>query len=254
MSVRPGGHCDVSDRSTLVRPSRLCQSLRGKRETQMPPLTEGRQTRLRVARPRARAPTDRLVRPSHEATRSRAIRIQLAQSLSYRRARTFAGPDAIGRVWRSFLSLRDPAALTGRPPVVARRAARSSSTAGLVGATQLDTGSKQQEPANLAAAATMLYGNPYIGATRDRGKHVPRPQRHHVTSNRKAAPVGRYGWFGICTRPRSRIYDDFTDRTAEQNLQTVKNVPAQDAFVADKVRLQSARIFLPVKQCPDLKC
>ena len=55
-------------------------------------------------------------------------------------------------------------------------------------------------------------------------------------------------------RLTSRIDDNFTDWTAERYLQTIQNIAAQDAFTADKVRLQSARILLPIQQCPDLKC
>ena len=68
------------------------------------PLIGGRQRRLRVARPRAKH------RPGREATISDTIRVQLAQTPSFRKARNCAGPGAISRVWRSFLSLRDPAA------------------------------------------------------------------------------------------------------------------------------------------------
>ena len=50
-----------------------------------------------------------------------------------------------------------------------------------------------------------------------------------------------------------RIDDDFTDRTTEQDFQPIQNVAAQDAFAPDKVRLQSARVILPIKPCPDPK-
>jgi hypothetical protein len=60
--------------------------------------------------------------------------------------------------------------------------------------------------------------------------------------------------FGLGAQPLSRIDDDFTDRAAEKDFQTIQNVAAQDALAADKVRLQSAGIFLPVKPSPDLKC
>ena len=42
------------------------------------------------------------------------MRIQLAESLSFRKTHKCAGARAIGRGWCSFLSLRDPAALPGR--------------------------------------------------------------------------------------------------------------------------------------------
>ena len=51
----------------------------------------------------------------------------------------------------------------------------------------------------------------------------------------------------------SGIDDDFTGRTAEQDRQPIQNVSAQDAFAPDKVRLQSARVILPVKPGPHLK-
>src|SRR5207302_1826889 len=56
------------------------------------------------------------------------------------------------------------------------------------------------------------------------------------------------------TQQSSGIDDDFTCRTAEQDLQSIQNVPPQDPFAADKVRLQSAGIILPVKPRPDSKC
>src|SRR5207244_1219297 len=50
-----------------------------------------------------------------------------------------------------------------------------------------------------------------------------------------------------------RIDNDFTGRTAEQHLQPVQNVSAQDAFGADEVRLESAGIFLAINLDPDAK-
>jgi hypothetical protein len=66
-----------------------------------------------------------------------------------------------------------------------------------------------------------------------------------------------------CTGPVERISlkstgtswidDDFTGRTAEQNVQSIQDVTAQDAFLADKVHLQPAWIISSIKLSPDLK-
>ena len=71
---------------------------------------------FRVARPCAQH------RSGREATRSLAMRTKTAQNLSFGKARRCASPAEIGRVWRSLLSLRDPAALPGRTgPLDVRR-------------------------------------------------------------------------------------------------------------------------------------
>ena len=64
--------------------------------------------------------------------------------------------------------------------------------------------------------------------------------------------VGKFR--GPESRVASGIDDNFSGGTAERYLQTIQNIAAQDAFTADKVRLQSAGRLLPVQQCPDLKC
>src|SRR6185437_15381274 len=48
-----------------------------------------------------------------------------------------------------------------------------------------------------------------------------------------------------------RIDHNFTDGTTEQDLKTIQNITAQNAFTADKIRLQSAWIILPVNPGPD---
>lgn len=74
--------------------------------------------------------------------------------------------------------------------------------------------------------------------------------KHFGNSARRNKP----SFFSAMSQPPSRIDDYFTDRPAEQDLQTIENVASQDAFAADKVRLQPARIILPVKLDPDMKC
>ena len=60
--------------------------------------------------------------------------------------------------------------------------------------------------------------------------------------------------FGAVMQLQSRIDDDFTDRTAEQNLQTIQDVAAQDALASDEVRLQSAGIIPAVELGSDHEC
>ena len=55
---------------------------------------------------------------------------------------------------------------------------------------------------------------------------------------------------GIECRVSSGIDDNFTDRTTEQYVQTIQNIAAQNAFVADNVRLQSARTLITSKDSP----
>src|SRR5438132_12324919 len=51
----------------------------------------------------------------------------------------------------------------------------------------------------------------------------------------------------------SGINDHFSGRASECGLQTVQHVAAEDAFVTQEVRLQSARIFLAIEVDPDTK-
>jgi hypothetical protein len=54
-------------------------------------------------------------------------------------------------------------------------------------------------------------------------------------------------------RTPSRIDDDFTGRTAEQDIQAIQNVATEDTFTANKIRLKSARVLLSVQLGPHLK-
>ena len=60
--------------------------------------------------------------------------------------------------------------------------------------------------------------------------------------------------FATTGEARLWIDNDFTDRTAEQDFQTIQNIAPQDAFAADEVGLQPARVILSVEPSPDLKC
>ncbi len=51
----------------------------------------------------------------------------------------------------------------------------------------------------------------------------------------------------------SRIDDNLTDRSAEQNLQAIQNVSAQDPLAPHEVCLQPARVILALEPGPDLK-
>jgi hypothetical protein len=58
---------------------------------------------------------------------------------------------------------------------------------------------------------------------------------------------------GPLTQQPSWIDNHFTGRTSKQHLQTVQHVSAEDAFIANKVCLQSARMFLSIQIDPDTK-
>src|SRR5579872_900105 len=73
--------------------------------------------KVRVARPRARAPSGRLVRAGREATRSRAMPVQLVEVRSLRRSCHWAGPDgmaAYDKASRRFAT-RPPSGRSGHP-------------------------------------------------------------------------------------------------------------------------------------------
>ena len=67
-----------------------------------------------------------------------------------------------------------------------------------------------------------------------------------VLPHLKIKDEGKFAAIDIESSTYEIIDNHFTSRTSKQHLQTVQHVAAENAFIANKVCLQSARMFLSI--------